>query len=132
MGHPLNYNFVCSLLPMLKTLICHLVDWKPSDIEGITDIFFEDFKNFPQTRELGEESAQFCQGGDGEDLGGLQTSSPGRGRGPTMDSRSKLFLIFPNLSHVYCQHLCLLSFLLPYCYSFIFCRHYGYSDWQRN
>ena len=56
-GHPLNYNFVCSLLPMLKTLICHLVDRKPGDIDGITDIFFEDFKNFPQTRELGEESA---------------------------------------------------------------------------
>ena len=25
----------------------------------ITDIFFEDFKNFPQTRELGEESTRF-------------------------------------------------------------------------
>ena len=24
----------------------------------ITDIFFEDFKNFPQTRELGEESTR--------------------------------------------------------------------------
>ena len=37
------------------------VDQKPDDIEGITDIFFEDFKNFPQTRELGEESVQFVR-----------------------------------------------------------------------
>ena len=37
------------------------VDRKPGDIEGITDIFFEDFKNFPQTRELGEESARFVR-----------------------------------------------------------------------
>ena len=37
------------------------VDRKPGDIEGITDIFFEDFKNFPQTRELGEESAGFVR-----------------------------------------------------------------------
>ena len=34
------------------------VDQKPGDIEGITNIFFEDFKNFPQTRELGEESTR--------------------------------------------------------------------------
>ena len=33
----------------------YLVGRKPGDIEGITDIFFEDFKNFPQVRELGEE-----------------------------------------------------------------------------
>ena len=37
------------------------VDRKSGDIEGITDIFFEDFKNFPQTRELGEESARFVR-----------------------------------------------------------------------
>ena len=37
------------------------VDRKPGDIEGITDIFFEDFKNFPQTRELGEETARFVR-----------------------------------------------------------------------
>ena len=37
------------------------VDRKPGDIEEITDIFFKDFKNFPQTRELGEESAQFVR-----------------------------------------------------------------------
>ena len=34
---------------------------KHGDIECITDIFFEDFKNFPQTRELGEESARFVR-----------------------------------------------------------------------
>ena len=32
------------------------VDQKPGDMEGITDIFFEDFKNFPQTRELGKRA----------------------------------------------------------------------------
>ena len=37
------------------------VDRKPGNIKGITDIFFEDFKNFPQTRELGEESARFVR-----------------------------------------------------------------------
>ena len=37
------------------------VDRKPGDIKGITDIFFEDFKNFPQTRELGEESMRFVR-----------------------------------------------------------------------
>ena len=36
-----------------------LVDQRPGDIEGITDIFFEDFKNCPQVRELGEDSARF-------------------------------------------------------------------------
>ena len=41
--------------------IYHLADRKPGDIEGITDIFFEDFKNFPQVRELGEESARFVR-----------------------------------------------------------------------
>ena len=38
-----------------------LTDHKPGDIECITDILFEDFKNFPQTRELGEESARFIR-----------------------------------------------------------------------
>ena len=37
------------------------LDRKPSGIKRITDIFFEDFKNFPQTRELGEESARFVR-----------------------------------------------------------------------
>ena len=37
------------------------VDQKPGHIEGITNIFFEDFKNFPQTRELGEESTRFVR-----------------------------------------------------------------------
>ena len=38
-----------------------LTDRKPGDIECITDIFFKDFKNFPQSRELGEESAKFVR-----------------------------------------------------------------------
>ena len=38
-----------------------LTDHKPRDIECITDILFEDFKNFPRTRELGEESTRFVR-----------------------------------------------------------------------
>ena len=36
-----------------------VLDHKPRDIESITDLFLEDFKNFPQTHEIGEESARF-------------------------------------------------------------------------
>ena len=32
---------------------------KPSDIEVLSDMLLEDFKNFPQVRELGESSARF-------------------------------------------------------------------------
>ena len=38
-----------------------VLDHKPGDIESITDLFLEDFKNFPQTREIGEESTRFVQ-----------------------------------------------------------------------
>ena len=35
---------------------------KPGDIEVLSDMLLEDFKNFPQVRELGESSAPFiCQ-----------------------------------------------------------------------
>ena len=47
------------MTPQLTLTI--LVDRKPGDIEGITDIFFEDFKNFSKMRELGEESARFVR-----------------------------------------------------------------------
>ena len=36
-------------------------DRKPGDIEAITDLFFEDFLNFPTTLELREESANFVR-----------------------------------------------------------------------
>ena len=36
-------------------------DRKPGDIEAITDIFVEDFLNFPTTRELGEDLARFVR-----------------------------------------------------------------------
>ena len=36
-------------------------DRKPGDIEAITDIFVEDFLNFPTTWELGEDSARFVR-----------------------------------------------------------------------
>ena len=34
---------------------------KPGDIEVLSDMLLEDFKNFPQVRELGESSAQFIR-----------------------------------------------------------------------
>ena len=34
-------------------------DRKPGDIEVITDFLLEDDKNFPQVRELGEDSTHF-------------------------------------------------------------------------
>ena len=37
------------------------LDRKPGDIEAITDIFVEDFLNFPTTRELGEDLARFVR-----------------------------------------------------------------------
>ena len=50
------------LIPLPPFLyVSLLVDRRPGDIEGITDIFFEDFKNFPQVRELGEDSARFVR-----------------------------------------------------------------------
>ena len=36
-------------------------DRKPGNIEAITDIFVEDFLNFPTTRELGEDLARFVR-----------------------------------------------------------------------
>ena len=36
-------------------------DHKPGNIEAITDIFVEDFLNFPTTRKLGEDSARFVR-----------------------------------------------------------------------
>ena len=48
--------------PLCCTLFfLYIVGRKPGDIEGITDIFFEDFKNFPQVRELGKDSARFVR-----------------------------------------------------------------------
>ena len=37
------------------------VDRKPGDIEGITDIFFEDFKKRSSNKRTGEESARFVR-----------------------------------------------------------------------
>ena len=44
-----------------NSMFATTVDQTPGDIKGITDIFFEDFKNFPQTRELGKESMRFVR-----------------------------------------------------------------------
>ena len=52
-------NFYLNYSPFLP--VPFLVDRRPGDIEGITDVFFEDFKNFPQVRELGEDSARFVR-----------------------------------------------------------------------
>ena len=60
---PVTFPFSLPLLSVsCSNHPCSLfVERKPGDIEGITDIFFEDFKNFPQVRELGEESARFVR-----------------------------------------------------------------------
>ena len=42
-------------------LLFLFLDRKPGDIEAITDVFVEDFLNFPTTRELGEDSARFMR-----------------------------------------------------------------------
>ena len=38
-----------------------LLDRKPGDIEVLTDLVIENYKNFPEARQLGEESARFIQ-----------------------------------------------------------------------
>ena len=45
----------------MPNLFYLVLDRKPGDIESITDLFLEDFKNFPQTREIGKESARFVR-----------------------------------------------------------------------
>ena len=68
------------LLFLLLSLFLFLfVDRRPGDIEGITDIFFEDFKNFPQVRELGEDSARFVREEMEKNLGRLPDGGTPRG-----------------------------------------------------
>ena len=59
----MSFKFLQAVFtPLLSSFpIFSFVDRRPGDIEGITDIFFEDFKNFPQVRELGEDSARFVR-----------------------------------------------------------------------
>ena len=38
-----------------------LLDRKPGDIEVLTDLVIENYKNFPEARQLGEESARFIR-----------------------------------------------------------------------
>ena len=58
--HPSSDVLLYVFLAVLySNLVSLSIDRRPGDIEGITDIFFEDFKNFPQAQELGEDSAWF-------------------------------------------------------------------------
>ena len=47
-------------LPKTKQYILP-TDRKPGDIKVITDLLLADYKNFPQVRELGEDSARFIR-----------------------------------------------------------------------
>ena len=40
-------------------VIPFFLDRKPGDIEVLTDLVMDNYKNFPEARQLGEESAQF-------------------------------------------------------------------------
>ena len=42
-------------------MICFLLDRKLGDIEVLTDLVIENYKNFPEARQLGEESARFIR-----------------------------------------------------------------------
>ena len=42
-------------------MICFFLDRKPGDIEVLTDLVIENYKNFPEARQLGEESARFIR-----------------------------------------------------------------------
>ena len=59
----IHFLYFCNSFTHLLLLlhVPPLVDRRPGDIESITDIFFEDFKNFPQVRELGEDSVRFIR-----------------------------------------------------------------------
>ena len=42
-------------------VVLFLLDRKPGDIEVLTDLVIENYKNFPEARQLGEESARFIR-----------------------------------------------------------------------
>ena len=50
------------LLLSFSLLLCSFFyDRQPGDIEVLTDLVIENYKNFPEARQLGEESARFIQ-----------------------------------------------------------------------
>ena len=46
---------------MFLTLFFLLAGRKPGDIQVLTDFLLEDYKNFPKTPELGEETARYIR-----------------------------------------------------------------------
>ena len=42
-------------------VVLFLLDRKPGDIEILTDLMIENYKNLPEARQLGEESVRFIQ-----------------------------------------------------------------------
>ena len=41
------------------TILFLILDRKPGEVETITDLLMENWKNFPEARQLGEDSARF-------------------------------------------------------------------------
>ena len=41
--------------------VYYFLDRQPGDIEVLTDLVIENYKNFPEARQLGEESARFIR-----------------------------------------------------------------------
>ena len=54
-------QMLTKILISFTTLYFYFPERKPGDIDAITDMFVEDFMNFPTTRELGVESARFIR-----------------------------------------------------------------------
>ena len=54
-------QMLTKILISYTTLYFYFPERKPGDIDAITDMFVEDFMNFPTTRELGVESARFIR-----------------------------------------------------------------------
>ena len=49
------------LCPLFHCYVPLVLDQQPGDIEVLTDLLIENYKNFPEARQLGEESARFIR-----------------------------------------------------------------------
>ena len=50
-----------SLCLLVHCYVPFFLDRQPGDIEVLTDLLIENYKNFPEARQLGEESARFIR-----------------------------------------------------------------------
>ena len=49
------------LCPLFHCYVPLVSDWQLGDIEVLTDLLIENYKNLPEARQLGEESATFIR-----------------------------------------------------------------------